>query len=192
MKKKPADRIVQGPREAVVQARGEKVSGLKLRIPRRAIVFGATATAGLGILASSIALATEAADVGGSKMLTIALPDFVTDSANLADIALGMTRLIADDLKSAGRFAFPDPSAWTGITINVDAVPAFDVWSALGVQILIIGSITTAGARLRPEVRSWHVERRQALTGQMYFSQMQDWQKAGHGISAAIKESLPG
>jgi putative transcriptional regulator len=45
--KKPADRIMQGLREAVAHARGEKVSGLKLHVPRRVDVSAIRRRTGL-------------------------------------------------------------------------------------------------------------------------------------------------
>ena len=51
--KKPADRIIQGLREAVAHARGEKVSGLKLHIPRKVDVSAVRRKTGLSQAAFS-------------------------------------------------------------------------------------------------------------------------------------------
>jgi putative transcriptional regulator len=53
MKKKPADRIIQGLREAAAHARGEKVGGLKLHIPRRVDVSAVRRRTGLSQAAFS-------------------------------------------------------------------------------------------------------------------------------------------
>jgi putative transcriptional regulator len=53
MKKRPADRIVQGLREAAAHARGEKVGGLKLHIPRRVDVSAVRHRTGLSQAAFS-------------------------------------------------------------------------------------------------------------------------------------------
>jgi putative transcriptional regulator len=52
MKKKPADRIIQGLREAAAHARGEKVAGLKLH-PRRVDVSAVRRRTGLSQAAFS-------------------------------------------------------------------------------------------------------------------------------------------
>jgi putative transcriptional regulator len=51
--KKPADRIIQGLREAVAHARGEKVAGLKLHIPRKVDVSAVRRKTGLSQAAFS-------------------------------------------------------------------------------------------------------------------------------------------
>jgi len=45
--KKPADRIIQGLHEAAAHARGEKVPGLKLHVPRRVDVSAIRRRTGL-------------------------------------------------------------------------------------------------------------------------------------------------
>jgi putative transcriptional regulator len=51
--KKPADRIIQGLREAVAHARGNKVPGLKLHIPRAVDVYAVRRRTGLSQAAFS-------------------------------------------------------------------------------------------------------------------------------------------
>jgi putative transcriptional regulator len=53
MKKRPADRIVQGLREAAAHARGERVPGLKLHIPRSVDVSAVRRRTGLSQAAFS-------------------------------------------------------------------------------------------------------------------------------------------
>jgi putative transcriptional regulator len=53
MRKKPADRIVQGLREAAAHARGERVSGIKLHIPRKVDVSAVRRRTGLSQAAFS-------------------------------------------------------------------------------------------------------------------------------------------
>ena len=47
IKAKPAERIMQGLREAAAHARGEKVPGLKLHVPRNVDVYGVRRRTGL-------------------------------------------------------------------------------------------------------------------------------------------------
>lgn len=51
--KKPADRIIQGLQEAAAHARGEKVPGLRLHIPRRVDVSAVRRRMGLSQTAFS-------------------------------------------------------------------------------------------------------------------------------------------
>jgi putative transcriptional regulator len=51
--KKPADRIIQGLREAVAHARGDKVPGLKLHIPQAVDVYAVRRRTGLSQAAFS-------------------------------------------------------------------------------------------------------------------------------------------
>ena len=51
--KKPADRIIQGLREAAAHARGEKVPGLKLHIPQAVDVYAVRRRTGLSQAAFS-------------------------------------------------------------------------------------------------------------------------------------------
>ncbi len=52
--KKPADRIIQGLREAVAHARGDKVPGLKLHIPQAVDVYAVRRRTGLSQAAFSL------------------------------------------------------------------------------------------------------------------------------------------
>jgi putative transcriptional regulator len=53
MRRKPADRIVQGLREAAAHARGEKLTGVKLHIPRSVDVSSVRRRTGLSQAAFS-------------------------------------------------------------------------------------------------------------------------------------------
>lgn len=58
--KKPADRIIQGLREAAAHARGDKVPGLKLHIPRKVDVSAVRRRMGLSQAAFSSRIGVSA------------------------------------------------------------------------------------------------------------------------------------
>jgi TolB protein len=161
------------------------------RITRRRVLgYGATTgLAATAALSSGTGSAKILAD-GAGRLVKIALPDFVAASGELSDPARGITQVITADLQSSGRFTVIDPPA--GGDLDVDTVPQFGAWRALGAEVLIIGRVKTRDARLQSEFRLWDVAAGQNLMGQQLSSAPENWRQVGHAISTAIYDRLTG
>jgi TolB protein len=161
------------------------------KICRRQIVMqGAAVTAAaLTIVLPKFAMAyTDAAR--SAEPLLIAVPEILPGTPDEAEIARDMTQVVIDDLRQSGRFTLIDPAA--GKISNVDAVPDFATWRALGVRALVTGRVGHEQQRLRTEFRLWDVEAGQHLFGELHFAAAEEWRKVGHVISDSILEHLTG
>src|SRR5436309_2497986 len=109
---------------------------------RRLIALGLTACAGaLAAAASDPATAALKLDVtqGNVQPLPIALPDFIADTQGDAEMARGVSQIIAANLRRSGLFAPIDPAAFIEKIGNVNAVPRFEDWRAINAQALVTG-----------------------------------------------------
>ena len=163
------------------------------RICRRQIVMhGAAVTAAaLATLLPKFAAANGDA-APGAEPLVIAVPEILPGTPDDGEIARDMTQVVVGDLRQSGRFSLIDPAAAAGRIADVDAVPDFADWRALGVRAVVTGRVRRDQERLRTEFRVWDVDGGSQLLGQLYFSAPEDWRKIGHAISDVIFERLTG
>jgi TolB protein len=161
------------------------------KICRRQIVMRGAAVAALTILLPKFATAyTDAAR--SAQPLVIAVPEILPGTPDEGEIARDMTQVVIGDLRQSGRFTLIDAAAATGKIANVDVVPDFAAWRALGVQALVTGRVGHEQQRLRTEFRLWDVEAGQHLFGELHFAAPEQWRKVGHVIADSILERLTG
>jgi len=161
---------------------------------RRFLLAGAGVGA-IALLAPRPAAAVLRLDVtqGNVQPVPIALPDFVGVAATDAETARNVTKIITANLQRSGLFAPIDPAAYLEKITNVDAVPRFTDWRTINAQALVTGRITRQpDGRLKTEFRLWDVFAGQQLTGQQYFTTLDNWRRISHIISDAIYERLTG
>ena len=163
---------------------------------RRALLLGAAASASaFAAMSASPALAQLKLDVtqGNVQPVPIAIPDFTGGTPGDADVARGITQVIAANLKRSGLFAPIDPAAYIEKTVNIDAVPNFPNWRTVNAQALITGRVTRQGdGRLKVEYRLWDVFAGNQLTGQQYFTTPDNWRRIAHIVSDSVYERLTG
>src|SRR5580700_147693 len=164
------------------------------KIGRRQIVMhGAAAIAGaLTTLPLRPATAQTNDAARSADPLVIAVPEILPGTPDEAEIARAMTQVIVGDLRQSGRLRLIDPAAAARSVADVDIVPNFAAWRALGVRALLTGRIRREQQKLRSEFRVWDVESSQQLLGQLYFAAPEEWRKVGHAISDVIYERLTG
>ena len=162
------------------------------KICRRQIVMRGAAVAALAISLPKFATAyTDAAR--SAEPLAIAVPEILSGTPDEDEIARDMTQVVIGYLRQSGRFTLIDPAAAAaGKISNVDAVPNFAAWRALGVQALVTGRVTHEQQRLRTEFRLWDVEAGQHLFGELHFAAPEQRRKVGHVIADSIVERLTG
>jgi Tol biopolymer transport system component len=161
------------------------------KIDRRQIVMhgAAVTTAALTLLPKFAAAYTDAAR--STEPLVIAVPEILPGTADEGEIAHDMTQVVVGDLRQSGRFRLIDPAA-AGKIADVDIVPNFATWRALGVRALVTGRVGREQQRLRTEFRLWDVEAGQHLFGELHFAAPEEWRKVGHVIADSILEHLTG
>jgi TolB protein len=125
--------------------------------------------------------------------LPIALPNFMAGTPSDGEVSVGVTQVITNNLKRSGLFAPIDQAAYIEKTINFDALPQFQNWRTISAQALVTGRMTRQGdGRLKAEFRLWDVATGQALIGQQYFTQPENWRRIAHIISDQVYERLTG
>jgi TolB protein len=162
------------------------------KIDRRQIVMhcAAVSAAALTLVTKFATAYTDAAR--SAEPLLIAVPEILPGTPDEGEIARDMTQVVIGDLRQSGRFTLIDPAATVGKISNVDVVPDFAPWRALGARALVTGRVGHEQQRLRTEFRLWDVEAGLHLSGELHFAAPEEWRKVGHVISDSILEHLTG
>ena len=169
---------------------------MPFRLNRRQMISGMAA---LGMVTGgrSPALAQAPKRViipeGDFAPLPIAIPNFVAGTPADAEVGVGVTQVITNNLKRSGLFAPIDQAAYIEKVINIDAAPQFQNWKTINAQALVTGRMTRQpDGRLKAEFRLWDVNTAQQLAGQQYFTSPEYWRRIAHIISDQIYERLTG
>ena len=127
------------------------------------------------------------------RPIDIAIPNFVAGTPGDAEVGVGVSQVITNNLKRSGLFAPIDQGAFIERITNIDTAPQFNSWKQINAQALVTGRMTRQGdGRLKAEFRLWDVNQQQQLTGQQYFTSPEYWRRIAHIISDQIYERLTG
>ena len=164
------------------------------RLSRRdALAVGGAALAGLTIAPWPAAAVTVDITQGNVQPMPVAIADFLGGAAGDNESALGVSQIIAANLRRSGLFAPIDPAAFLEKIVSVDAVPRFPDWRTINAQALVTGRVTRQpDGRLKAEFRLWDVQAGAQLDGKQYFTTPENWRRIAHIISDAIYEKLTG
>ena len=171
----------------------ELIRPMSFRLSRRQLVSG---MASLGVLAGvPVSPATAQKKIivpeGEFAPLPIAIPNFAGGTPADAEVAVGVTQVITNNLKRSGLFAPIDQAAYIDKVVNFDVVPQFNNWKSINAQALVTGRMTRQGdGRLKAEFRLWDVATGQPLDGKQYFTQPENWRRISHIISDQIYERM--
>ncbi|GEC55545.1 TolB protein [Bradyrhizobium japonicum] len=123
----------------------------------------------------------------------IAIPNFAAGTPGDAEVGVGVTQVITNNLKRSGLFAPIDQAAYLEKQINIDAAPNFNNWKSINAQALVTGRMTRQGnGRVKAEFRLWDVNTGQQLAGQQYDTSAEYWRRIAHIISDQIYERMTG
>ena len=164
------------------------------KVCRRQIVARGAAVAAAALTTLLPKLATAYTDAArNAEPLAIAVPGILSGTPDESEVARDITDVVIGDLRQSGRFNVIDPAAAAaGSIVDVDTVPNFAAWRALGVQALVTGRIGREQQRLRTEFRLWDVKAGQHLFGELHFAAPEEWRKVGHVIADSVLERLTG
>jgi TolB protein len=142
------------------------------RIGRRQVLSG-LASSGLILSGAHRAFAQVRVPITGGEVapLPIAIPNFVAGTPGDAEVGVGVSQVITNNLKRSGLFAPIDQAAFIERITNIDTAPQFNSWKQINAQALVTGRMTRQGdGRLKAEFRLWDVNTTQQLTSQQYFT----------------------
>jgi len=98
-----------------------------------------------------------------------------------------MSQIIAAEMTASGRFLQIEPSAPLAETVS--AVPQFDKWRGIDVDVLVTGRVTPASnGRRKAEFRLWDMASGKLLLAQQYMLDPEELRPVPHLIAAAIME----
>jgi len=175
-------------------SRKYELTDAPFRMNRRQVLSG-LASSGLILGSAPRALAQTRVPVTGGEFtpLPIAIPNFVAGTPADAEVGVGVSQVITNNLKRSGLFAPIDPAAFIERISNIDTAPQFANWKTINAQALVTGRMTRQGdGRLKAEFRLWDVNTGQQLAGQQYFTSPEYWRRIAHIISDQIYERLTG
>ena len=119
------------------------------RPSRRQIISGIAA---LGAVAGG-----RSAFAQGPKRITIpegefvptpiAVSNFVAGMPGDAEVGIGVTQVITNNLKRSGLFAPIDQAAFIERITNIELLPTFQSWKQIGAQALVMGRMKPGPSR---------------------------------------------
>src|SRR3978361_2521869 len=108
-----------------------------LPLSRREILIGGAAA---GLLPSLDSAQTRLQITEGNVApLPIAIPNFVAGSPADAEVGVGVSQVITNNLKRSGLFAPIDQATFIERVSNIDAAPQFQSWKTINAQALVTG-----------------------------------------------------
>ena len=130
---------------------------------------------------------------GVVEPMPFAIPSFVPDSPDAADLAGRVTRVLADDLTGTGLFREIPASAHIGRVTVFDAPVQYSDWRAINAQALITGAVGVSGDRVSVRFRLWDVFAQTQLgEGLQFEGTQQAWRRMGHKVADAVYSRLTG
>lgn len=165
------------------------------RPSRRQIISGMAALGALAGTRTAFAQGPKKIVIpeGEFTPLPIAISNFVPGTPGDAEVGMGVTQVITNNLKRSGLFAPIDQAAFIERITNPDNPPTFQSWKQLNTQFVVLGRMTRQGdGRLKAEFRLWDVNTQQQLAGQQYQTSPESWRRIAHIISDQIYERLTG
>jgi TolB protein len=118
-----------------------------------------------------------------------AVPDFVAATAEAAEAARTIARVLWDDLAFEREFYMipRDTYATVPVARTPDQVP-FNAWRELGADAVFFGSVSQTGNNVRVEVRLFNVRSRQSVFAKEYSGSAANVRLYAHTISDEIHQ----
>src|SRR3954465_14569482 len=120
---------------------------MPFRLSRRQIISGMAALGATAGSHNALAQAPKRIPIpeGEFVPLPIAIPNFVAGTPGDAEVGVGVSQVITNNLKRSGLFAPIDQAAFIERVTNIDVAPQFPSWKQLNVQALVTGRMTRQG-----------------------------------------------
>ncbi len=130
---------------------------------------------------------------GNVEPLPIAIPEFLSNTAEANQIARDMSEVITNNLSRSGLFRPVDRKAFIEEPSGVEVRPNFNNWRVLNAQALVVGGASfKADGELQVEFRLWDVFAETAMTGLSLSTAPSNWRRIAHIVSDTIYERITG
>ena len=121
--------------------------------------------------------------------LPIAIPAF----SGAGQVGADITQVVSADLERSGLFKPLDPAAFPEKNLDVNLLPRYDSWKAIGAQALVNGQAVVSGdGRLTVDFRLFDTGQQTQLVGMQFTATPDNWRRVAHKIADSIYQKLTG
>ena len=130
---------------------------------------------------------------GVVEPLPYAVPDFVAETAEAAQLAGDLSRVIADDLTGTGLFREVPREAHISTVTSFSSPVQFADWKAINAQALITGAVSVSGGQLTVKFRVYDVFAGAELGGGLQFTgTTEGWRRMAHKVADTVYSRITG
>ena len=130
---------------------------------------------------------------GNLDPVPIAVPDFLSTTADGRDIGAKIAEVVRQDLERSGIFKSLSPNSFLETQTDIDYKPTFADWRVIRAEALVSGRIVVESPeRIRVEYRLWDVTGGEQLSGIRLGTTPSQWRRIAHKVSDTIYKELTG
>ncbi len=125
---------------------------------------------------------------GQPRPRPIAVTEFTSEDPRLG---AEVSRIVAADLERSGLFRPLNPAAFLEQVRDINAVPRFADWRAIGAEGVVVGrAARQPDGRMQAEFRLWDVLLGKQLASQRYGVPGASWRRLGHLVADQVYEKF--
>ena len=131
--------------------------------------------------------------------LPMAVPSFVAETPDSAELARNITNVVISDLVGSGLFREIPPEAHISRITSLDSPVQYPEWRAINAEILVTGTVERLPAeanesgRIEVRFRVHDIVSRTSLgKGMQYIAQADDWRRVAHKIADQVYSRVTG
>ena len=130
---------------------------------------------------------------GVIEPLPFAVPSFQPESAEAAQMANDLSRVVAEDLTGTGLFREIPAGSFISTVSDFNAAVQYADWKAINAQALVTGAVSVSGNTLNVKFRLYDVFSGAELGNGLQFSGTTDgWRRMAHKVSDAVYSRITG
>jgi Periplasmic component of the Tol biopolymer transport system len=131
---------------------------------------------------------------GVIEPLPVAVPNFVAESPQAAELAREIAQVVRDDLVGSGLFRAIPADAFIAQITAFDSPVQYSDWKAINAQALVTGAVSIASdGRLVVKFRLFDVFAEAPLGQGLQFAAPQEtWRRMGHKVADAVYSRITG
>jgi TolB protein len=124
----------------------------------------------------------------------VAIPVFIAETPEAAQLAADLTRVVAEDLVGTGLFREIGPEAFIARITSFDSPVQYADWKAINAQALVTGAVAMgADGRLAVKFRAFDVFSDAPLgDGLQFAGTEQTWRRMAHKVADAVYSRITG
>ncbi len=132
--------------------------------------------------------------IGGViEPMPFAVPNFVAETNNAADLARDIARVVAADLTGTGLFREVPADAYIAQVTSFEPTVPYNDWQAINVQALVTGAVSASGDKVVVKFRLFDIVSGQPLgEGLQFAGSKKSWRRMAHKVADAVYARITG